>query len=244
MAVEFRLPKINAPTVEGRMAQTQSYLYQMVEQLNWALNTIESGGSSGSSQIVLPEAKSGKLSEKEAQNTFNSIKSLIIKSADVVEAYYDVTKERFDGEYLAKSDFGDYKEETERERTESAKVTEDRFNSHQDLFDDVNKKLSEIDVSAWIKSGDLGTDDNGAPIYGIEVGQRSTVEGVETFNKYSRFTADGVYFYLPGSDKAIAYLADGKLYITNAHITGYQQLGDFKIDTSDGLTVRWVGGTS
>lgn len=39
--IDIRLPKVNATDTEGQIRQIMSYMYQMVEQLNWALNTLE-----------------------------------------------------------------------------------------------------------------------------------------------------------------------------------------------------------
>ena len=45
MSLELRLPNITANTDAGKLIQIQSYLYQTVQQLNYALGTIESGTS-------------------------------------------------------------------------------------------------------------------------------------------------------------------------------------------------------
>lgn len=45
MAIDIRLPNINSTTDAGQIAQIRSYLYQFAEQMQWALNTIESGNT-------------------------------------------------------------------------------------------------------------------------------------------------------------------------------------------------------
>ena len=82
--------------------------------------------------------------------------------------------------------------------------------------------------------------ENEIPVYGIEVGQRNTVNGVEVFNKFARFTADRLSFY-DQSGEEVAYISDFKLYITNAEVTGTLKLGGFLIDTSKGFTLKWAG---
>ena len=96
-----------------------------------------------------------------------------------------------------------------------------------------------IEVNARIRSGILYYDDNGVPIYGVEVGQINEIDGVEVFNKLARFTSDRLSFY-DKNDIEVAYISDYKLCITNAHITGTLTLGRFVYDTSDGLACRWV----
>ena len=97
-----------------------------------------------------------------------------------------------------------------------------------------------IEVNAHIKSGLLYYDENEIPIYGLEIGQINTIDGVEVFNKYARFTAGRLSFY-DKNDIEVAYISDYKLYITNAEITGTLKLGAFLIDTSKGFRLKYVG---
>ena len=85
MSIDLRLPNITATTEAGKLQQVQSYLFQLVEQLNFALKSV---GSAAGSNVVLETASStGAKREQEAQATFRDIKALIIKSADIVNAY-------------------------------------------------------------------------------------------------------------------------------------------------------------
>ena len=104
-------------------------------------------------------------------------------------------------------------------------------------------KTTVADVTANIKSGHLTDDENGVPIYGLEVGQKNVIDGVETFNKFARFTADRLSFY-DKNDNEVAYISDYKLYITHATISGSFALGGFveTVDQSNGSVVKkWVG---
>ena len=103
-----------------------------------------------------------------------------------------------------------------------------------------NIVYSIIEVNAHIKSGLLYYDENEVPIYGLEIGQINTIDGVEVFNKYARFTAGRLSFY-DKNDIEVAYISDYKLYITNAEITGTLKLGAFLIDTSKGFRLKYVG---
>ena len=90
MGIDIRLPNITATTEAGQLSQMRSYLYQFAEQLQWALNTLDKGTSA--EEIELKNAVGEvveKTEEAKAQDAFNSIKDLIIKSADIVEAYYE-----------------------------------------------------------------------------------------------------------------------------------------------------------
>ena len=165
---------------------------------------------------------------------------MIIKSADIVNAYYEEINERFSGEYVAQSDFGTYSEQTTQDINKNSTATEQLFSNIQKITTDIanlNSRL--IDVSARIKSGLLYYDDNGVPMYGLEIGQMNEIDGEEIFNKYARFTSEKLSFY-DKNDIEVAYISDYKLYITNAQITGTLTLGRYDLDTSDGLAFKWV----
>lgn len=44
MSFEFRLPNITAADTEGKIAQIQSSLYQLIQNLNWAFNSLNLDG--------------------------------------------------------------------------------------------------------------------------------------------------------------------------------------------------------
>lgn len=246
----LRLPKITAKDDSGKLIQIHSYLYQLVEQLNWALDTIDTGGTT-SQQIVSAQTGGALKDEAEAQKSFAAIKSLIIKSADIVEAYYQEINTRLEGIYVAQSDFGTYQQETSLNFEATSSAITETFNNLQTLqvlIDDVNSSLaSQIDdlrtivANAYIKTGLLEEAQEGIPIYGLEIGEKIVEDGVETFNKFARFTSDRISFYDQNSTE-IAYISDYKLYIYEAEFLGRIKIGNYRLDSTDGLAFIWIGG--
>jgi hypothetical protein len=239
MSFNITLPKITASNPNEQMRQMQSYIYQLAEQLNWALGTLESSSGGNVSPAIKMENGS-EVSQKDAENTFNSIKALIIKSADIVNAFYEEMNDKFSGSYVAQSDFGTFTELTEQAINTNSTAITNIFKSMQEIITDIEgleHKL--IEVNAHIRSGLLYHDDEGVPIYGLEIGQVNTIDEVEVFNKYARFTSDRLSFY-DKNDTEVAYISDYKLYITNAQITGTLTLGRYELDTSDGLAFKWI----
>ena len=235
---DIKFPNITAPNDSGKIEQIRSYLYQLADQLKWALNSIDDNSAKVLQQGSQASAKG--TTENESQATFNSVKALITKSADIVNTYYEKFNEKFSGEYVAQSDFGKYIEQTTQEINKNSTATEQLFTNIQKIFTDIdNLEHSLIEANAHIKSGLLYYDGIGVPIYGLEIGQKNDIDGVEVFNKYARFTSEKLSFY-DKNDTEVAYISDYKLYITNAHITGTLTLGRFELDTSDGLVCRWV----
>ena len=238
MGLDLRLPNITGVTEREQLSQIKSYLYQLAQQLQWALSTVETSYTPNqvASQKVIVQAK-----EKDAEVTFNSLKALIIKSADIVDAYYDEISERLTGLYVASSDFGTYIQETDAQiKKTSTDITQNYSNIQKILTDIENLSLSFAESQAHIKSGLLYYDDKGLPVYGLEIGQINTVDGEEIFNKYARFTSGRLSFY-DRNDTEVAYISDYKLYITNAEITGTLRLGAFQINTSKGFSLKYVG---
>lgn len=255
MSAEIRLPNITAGSAPEQLAQIKSYLYQMVGQLNYALSTIESGtgivDAGGNPVAVSAQQKEDPTSD------FNNIKALIIKSADIVNAYYEQISKKLEGIYVAEATFPDgiatFIEKTSNDVIANSTYIKQMYENVQKISASVAGIEDDlIKVNAHIKTGLLyyvGEDgaeseselENGTPVYGVEVGQVVTDEsGTELFNKYARFVANRLSFY-DQNDNEVAYISNYKLYITNAEITGTLKLGAFEIPTERGFTLRWVG---
>ena len=244
MSIDIRLPNITAKDEAGQIQQMRSYLHQLAEQLNWALNTVETAQSG----VATPSVVINKgVSQEEAESTFNSIKSLIIKSADIVKAYEDTIFTDFNGKYFADSDFGTYIEETSRKVEENSKGVIETYTNIQTISDTIEVLEQEaITTNAYIRRGHLFYDDNGKSVVGIEIGE--TKDG--GFQQYARFTSDKLSFH-DVNGNPVAYIGAGDedksdtncLYVTGrAVFQGEIQLGKYKTDSSDGLAFTWIGG--
>ncbi len=243
MSFDFRLPNITAKDDAGKLQQMQSFLFQLVEQLNYAMKMVD-GDSVGTASNVNQAATASPEADAKAQNTFNSIKSLIIKSADIVNAYYETINARLKGQYVAESDFGTYTEETDAKIEGNSTAIEQYYESLQQILSDIEGFENRlIEVDAHIKTGLLYYDDTGVPVYGLEIGQRTEMDGVEVFNKYARFTSEKLSFY-DSNDNEVAYISDKKLYITHVEVTGSFSLGGFvqKVRADKSVVEKWVEG--
>lgn len=336
MSFEFNLPNFRVETSSER--RMYSYLYQTVQQLNWAMKHIQTAENSGSGYVPVRQVSAGgKVSDgMTPMETFSQIKSLIIKSADILNAYYDSIHAKLEGLYVAQSEFGDYVEATALELEANAKGITQNYSAIQGVQANLDSAVSNVqtdvgslrgdvvglegtvsgvqgdvgalegtlgafqkdvsglqgavggltdrvsgvqadvgsvqeevagvrgdvatvrdgvdslrqdvaglntvivETSAYIKTGVIGEDAYGTPVYGLEIGQTNEVNGQEVFNKYARFSSSRLSFY-DQNDTEVAYISDYKLYITNVHITGTLTMGNYEIDTSDGLAFRWIG---
>lgn len=238
--IDIRLPNITATDTEGKMSQMQSYMHQLVEQLNWALSTVDNAIQGNTSNVVVA-SQNGSNSEEEAVNTFNSIKALIIKSADIVKAYEESMKTEFNGEYIAVSDFGTYLSQTNKTVEDNSRYAVENFANVQTVTAQ-GKTLAWLEnetrtTEAYIKRGHLDDDENGNAIYGVEVGQSEN----GGFKRFSRFTAGRLSFY-DGDSNEVAYISKNKLYVRDATFLGTVLFRNYKADTSDGLAFTWLEG--
>ena len=236
MAIEIRLPNINGKTDSEQLSQIRSYLYQLAPQLQWALDTV---GKGESSNVVLQKNSSGISSKEEDRvSNFNELKALIIKSADIVNAYYDEITKLADqnGLYVAQSEYGDFVEQTNLILYADDKNLAQQVSSVQELIDGLSGRIDTLESNGRIVSGIIGYEESGEAIIGIEIGQTTTVNGKEVFDKYAQFTADRLSFF-DNNGTEVAYISDHKLVITEAYIKGDLQLNKFKFDSSNGLAL-------
>lgn len=233
MSIDIRLPNITATTTDGQMKQMQSYMHQLVQQLNFALSAVDSAISGNTSSVVMTNTNKQveDMSPEEAASTFNSIKALIIKSADIVSAYEEVMRRDFNGEYVAISDFGTYTAQTNLSIEETSNGVNELYTKVETIGDDVTN------TNAYIKRGLLGYHQRlGKDVYGIAVGQTDD-KGV--YSKYAWFIGEGLCLF-DDQGNEVAYISQNRLYITDAIFLGTVQFGGYKLDTSDGLAFTWI----
>lgn len=233
MSYDIRFPNITGENQTVQLKQMQSYLHQLVEQLNWALNAIDKQASPDSSLTVNTVGGGASKTDKSPEATFSEIKSLIIKSADIVNAYSEEISKRLEGSYVAVSDFGTYMQETSLDIEGNSTSITAIFNNIQTLQSKIEKV---IEQQTYIKAGALEEKENGNTIYGVEVGE--TTNG---FKKFARFTSGKLSFY-DNNGTEVAYISNYRLYITDATVLGNLELGGYRIETSNGLAFKWVGG--
>ena len=105
MSMNIRFPNITGTNPAEQIAQIKSYLYQLVEQLNWMLPAIESGTESAGASNQSPSY--GDISAE----TFYELKSLLIQSSDTLNAYYEQINAKLEGQYVKQTAFDAHKQE-------------------------------------------------------------------------------------------------------------------------------------
>lgn len=242
--VDLRYPNITGASTIEQMSQMKTYLHQLVDQLQFAMNAID---TKNTSSVVISTPRSSASSESskpttvDGQAAFSAVKPFIIKSAEIVQAYYDEINSRLESEYVAQSDFGTFTEKNTQVISKNATDITQVFSNIQKIETDIGILDFYLgEVNAYIKTGEIDRDKDDLPIYGIEIRQNTTKDGTESYSKLARFTSDKLTFY-GQNEEPLAYISGYKLYIINAEITGTLTIGGYVVETTHGIAFKWVG---
>lgn len=181
------------------------------------------------------------ISRYNIDTVIKTIRDAVTEGMQGVYADMESQRTEFDGIYYAKSDFGEFLENYKQILSIDPTAINQAYSDIQTLYAEKEKiKEAIISTNANIKTGILYYDDDSVPIYGVEVGQMTEVNGEELFNKFARFTSSRLSFY-DANGSEVAYISDYKLYITNAQVLGNLYLGSYILDTTNGIAFIWNG---
>lgn len=177
----------------------KSYLHQLADELNFQLDKTGSIGSGYPASSVDVAAIAKPVKKDDAISNFNDIKALIIKSADIVNAYSEEISKKLEGEYVAVSDFGTFKETTEAQLTASSAQVSSVLTKQEQIetdMGDMERELrSEIEQTAEsIKLEVMDDTDGKTATIKLTVGKNTysgqiDMTGLVTFSNLSN--ADG-----------------------------------------------------
>ena len=221
-----------------------------------------SGDKSYGSNAAVSSEKYSNLTGK-VLNISKSIDGLSVRTEDLDGkiASMELSTEEFrtylKDTFVTEDEFGAYRTSVSSEFKQTAESITQSFEYVQSTVDEATEDLEKLgkdvesldksltEVTAHLKSGILDYDDAGIPVYGLEVGQRTEVGGVETFNKYARFTSDRLSFFDKGGNE-VAHIGDRTMFISQAEVTERLKQGGFvDITLEDGTIIsKWVGGVS
>ena len=232
-------PQFNG-TPEEQIRQVTRYLFRLQRDLSIALDGVDKSISQTAGQTAQTEA------QKTTAETAKNLKALIIKTANFVKQEMDSWTQTLEGNYLAISDFGEYREEVSQEITATATDIVNRFNYESNLAARVEEleaenaalKTYKVETEQYTKSGLLYYDDDDVPVYGYAVGEiltRVTVNGEETVRRedlLSTWSSGRLNFWQGG--RIVAYYANNKMYVTDGEFLNSLQIGDWIITTIGG----------
>lgn len=260
MAMIYEQPPALNGDAAAQLNQLYRYLFKLSEQLNASLETTDKqyarvlqtrSGSTSTSAVVTPQE----------DQQYRELRSLIIKTADIVNQNMDRVVTQLRSEYQAISEeWGEFEQNIERTIIDTAENTIEQFD-YSELIEGIDKTvmggITQYSIASlgYIKRGIIGFDEQNFPIYGIAVGTQ--LEGktvikdgkeytvIDTTHNLATYTSDRISFWVNGVERA-HFTAD-TLYVRRIKVIEGIDIGDdFSIELNDdsGLTVAEKLGTA
>lgn len=246
------------------LTQVYSYLYRMSEELEGALNNITSSDIKDLETKVesaISKGTGGATGTSELITKTSELKSLIIMTADTVNAKMDEIRQTLEGEYVASSDFGTFSQKYFRDITQNAYGDQNIYQYMTDVQAGNDQYIT--DTKAKIFTGLLYTTSEivdgvqrDVPHFGVGIAEQIytkditySPDGVNTVTEtgidpdqtttISYFTSDRLQFYIGGNE--VAYITNQELYITRGRFGREIRIGNIAgvIDGTDPSIVRW-----
>lgn len=252
----FLMPPRPEGTAQQQLQRQYAYLFQMAQQLNLALDSLE--GAVGGVQSAVsaaadakPAASGGRTGPtEEEKQQYNTLKSLIIRTADEIRAEMDKLTVELEGEYVAVSRFGTYLEQL----NSSIQADPSAITQYYRFFSDLQADVETVDAAfhnyrveteGYIRTG-IVYYDGAVPVYGVAVGQDLAVQEidgvtvVEQKNFRATYTASKLSFWQDATE--VAYVSNNRLYINDITVLSGMTVGSWRISTDRGLVFQWIGG--
>ena len=154
------MPAAPAGTLAQQVQQQYTYLFRLAQALNRAMEQVE--GTAGAQAVQAQRAKdSSREAREERARQAATLKSLIIKSADVVRQEMDRLATELKGSYVAQSDFGTYLEEISQKIEADPSQLSQYFKFASDIRANVDRVEVDFasdptDVEGDIRQGNVG----------------------------------------------------------------------------------------
>ena len=243
------LPPYPAGTVQQQCFQTYSYLFQMAQQLNLALDQLESGSVQTVPQQKPAALRDAATASQSAQ--YDTLKSLFVKTAETVNRTMEQLSATLTEDYVARSDFGTYVQKLSAYLEANPSALTQYYSFTSDLQSAVGAvdaafNAYRTDTEGYIRTGVVYYE-GGLPVYGVAVGQNLTateVDGkkeVAPNNFRAIFTATKLSFWQDATE--VAYISKNRLYITDITVLGSLRIGGWVMTDSGGMAIRWIGGS-
>ena len=181
---------------------------------------------------------------------------ILNRGLEGVYSYMDERVESLSSTYVARSDFGTYREDIDQRITANSTKIEQQFAFASEIQANTNRvevdfAAYKTNVEGYIRQGIVGYDGT-IPIIGIAIGQdiRTTQTGVETeqgvfdvidkSSNMSVWTTEKLSFYIGGQEAA--YFSNGKLTVAQIATDRITGSGKWDVSFTSGVKYKWIGG--
>lgn len=227
MAEHFDNPPTLSADDRRNMEMLHQYLTQISDQLNQSLMTIGTEATLTEEARRAAQAGTGAAAETAEDGTYNTLRSMIIKSAKIVRSEIDELRTTLQSNYVAQSEFGTYQQTVTNQISASADGIRQEFTLADGVIDQ--------DMNSYIRKNSqyifIGIVDKINQKAGIAIG-----DGVTTYDeneepvladdrKSVTLTADKLGFWEQSTE--VAWISGRKLYITDCEIRNRLRIGGF-----------------
>ena len=224
------MPACPTGTLQQQVMQQYSYLFQMAQQLNLALEQLEQAGGGVRPAYASAAGAAGSTKQTEADRQYQKLRTMIVKTADQVRRTAEELTARLEEEYVAVSDFGSHVAALSAYLEANPEAVTQYYSFFSDLKADVAAvdaafQHYKVDTEGYIRTG-IVYYDGAMPVYGVAVGQDLTcreVDGeqlVEQNNFRAVFTATRLSFWQDATE--VAYVSNNRLHtVTGSAIKVY-----------------------
>lgn len=234
----------NPPLLQGneqtQLQQLSGYLYTMSQKLNEAMMAVATQEAEAQEQ----QAGGNGPAEEPKSKEYATLKSLIIKTAQIVRTEMEEIATTLHGETEAISeDLGTLERQMDLEIRASAEGIIQNYRLDETVTENASNTQYRQQTSHYIYTGII---DQSTGEAGIAIGEGVTAHDPETGDAYlnqnakvATFTKNELAFW-QGTVK-LAYFSSGRFYITEGEITRLLQIGNFIWKAMTGGSVALLG---
>lgn len=231
---------------EQQLAAMRDYLVRLAQSLEPV------GRSAAAAAKTSAAAGAQEKAAEQIRSTANSLKALIIKTADEITAYTDSRVESFGSLYVAKSDYGNYYNQIETQVAQTARDTVETYH-YTEAIGELNAYLT--DLNGQIRRGVIEDPETHEVHLGIAIseqlsftGQTQTEGGLTYYElapgqTLGLYTSTGWQFWINGVRRGWFSSEDSMLHLSNIVVENRLQFGSaWDVTNTNGFGLRYIGG--
>lgn len=230
MVINCNVPSLNGLDDSQKLAKMEKYLWELNDQLRFILSNLEVDNFTPETREQLQLTASGKKElENTVQQSINTVKQKIINTSQSIVSDIESIRETMKGQYEAISaQFGTYTADFFRETTKNALSTIEEFKQ----IENINGYY--VNSQGYIKTGNIGEEDDGTAMYGVEIGDVINADGTKL-----RLSKNKITCTEQGTE--IWSIKNKEIEIPRARISEHIYFGGYRIEVTNGIEFKWEG---
>lgn len=230
MNINCEVPMLNGLDERTKITKIEKYLYELDQQLKVVLANIDTDNFTVETRDELQLGTAAKKkAETEFKQTVDSLKQKIINTSESISSDIETLRETMEGHYRATSaQFGTYNADFFRETTKNALATIEEFKQ----IENINGYY--LASQGYIKTGNIGTNEDGTVMYGVEIGDVQDESGTKL-----KISNNAIHSIEKGD--TVWYIENGEVYAHRLIVKDYIYLGGYRVEVTEGVEFKWEG---